>query len=150
MGKVIFIHAKCSTEERFVSATAIQEVCSQAIKNISYIAPFNQIEPSKLNSWDKKWSALGVSGEVKRIVINKSSIQNSVDIWNDIVKKINDPRFEKEVWILLGRTLSKSKFKKKLKNENDHKIALQASIILLQTHHTVLSVGAKLKVFCGK
>jgi hypothetical protein len=53
--KVVFIHAKCKTQKSKYSASALQDVVSQATKNIRYLNSFNQLQPPNFPKWDGPW-----------------------------------------------------------------------------------------------
>lgn len=151
LAKVVFIHAKCSGKHSY-SASALQDVCGQATKNIRYLNMFNNVEPPNFNSkdntsdksWDKPWK-WGNMTVVPRIRYPKNS--NSDKVWKEIKNIIQTPTSEKEVWLLLGQTLKKSEFLKHLgKGTNE---AIQADLLLHSTLQNVGTVNAKLKVFCS-
>ncbi len=49
--KIIFIHAKATSRFLNCSASSLHDVCSQAVKNLGYLAMYNNFQPSKLDSW---------------------------------------------------------------------------------------------------
>jgi hypothetical protein len=144
---VAFIHAKASSKPRPYSASALEVVCGQAMKNINYLSMFSEAEPH-FPKWEKEWRAPKVEGFVKnRIRLPKTS--SSLDeIWKEIQSVIRDPLANREVWLFLGQTLSKSKLEEKLRASGDE--ALQAAMLLHGTMTSVASIDAKLRIFCFK
>lgn len=43
--RVVFMHAKASRDRRLYSASALHDVASQAIKNLTYLQPLAEIRP---------------------------------------------------------------------------------------------------------
>lgn len=110
---------------------------------------FNDLAPSKLNSWNGAWNAKvsGGTGSVKKRII-KSDVKIASSNWKKIRSSINNPMVEKEVWIFLGNILSKKYFESELAKNNPIPNAIQAAYLLNATMSDVASVGAKLKIFC--
>ncbi|WP_167956572.1 DEAD/DEAH box helicase [Anaerosporobacter faecicola] len=159
--RVIFIHAKAKTskskDSAYCSASGLHEVCSQATKNLGYLAMFNDLKPSKLNSWDNEWSGKISSnskedkssiGKVKKRV-KTSKILTKNEVWNEIKSCINNPLSEKEVWIMLGNILSKSDFENRLEKKKPAAFAIHAAYLLNATAADVSTVGAKFRIVCA-
>lgn len=143
LSKVVFIHAKCSDDKSY-SASALQEVCGQATKNIRYLNMFNTVEPPNINLWDKKWNWGGMSVSPRiRLPKNKSSDE----VWSDLKGIIHNPTSEKEVWLVLGKTLKREEFLVELGKATNE--AIQADLLLHSTFQNVGTVNAKLRVFCS-
>jgi len=145
--KVIFIHAKAKKKKTPCSASALMDVCGQAIKNLFYISLGNKSEPSNINHWNEPWSAAShVTGKVlKRI--RRGSKDPSLT-WAEINNIIKNPLADREVWIMLGQILSKSEFERNLGSKNPSPVAIQLLYLLQSVMIDVSKVGAKLKIFC--
>ncbi len=139
--RVVLIHAKAFKQTRSISASAFQEVCSQATKNLEIIHPLSDKKPSKLASWDKLWK-----GKVKRI---RKGGANGQDVWGKIRTIIRDPSSSREVWIILGAGFSKGKFETELHKSNPKPQIIQIIYLLQSTWSAVSSIGAKFKIFCS-
>lgn len=152
--KVIFIHAKASGDpsEHKCATSKLHDVCSQATKNLGYLAMFNDNPPSKLNSWQKQWKAKvnGGSGKVKSRIVRIHKKMSSNLIWKQIRQCINNPQVEKEVWLFLGNIMSLEHFENELSKNRPAPNVIQAAYLLHATMADSASVGAKLKVFCMK
>jgi superfamily II DNA or RNA helicase len=146
---VAFIHAKAADKPRLYSATAITQVCGQAMKNIHYLSMFNEEEPTdNLKKWTKAWTAPPwVKGSVKER-IRRPRGRKPADVWKDINSIIRDPLARREVWLILGQTLSKTSLEQQLAKSTDE--AVQAAILLHGTMASIASIDAKMRVFCCK
>ena len=145
--KVIFIHAKASQVFRPYSASALQEVCGQAIKNIGYLAMFNESLPSNLKRWGGKWSAKGTQGSVKKRI--RKGVNSGERIWEKVRSIIRDPLADREIWLFLGNILSKRALLRELGKIPPTAEAIQAVYLLQSTLTNVASIGVKLRIFCS-
>jgi hypothetical protein len=144
--RVVFIHAKASTKVKSCSASAMTEVCGQAVKNTKFLSKFNdQDAPSKSSRWHINPWKNGVN-TLKRI--RKGTGQGS-DVWREFRALIRDPLSDVEVWIIVGQLLSRSQFERLLKKSPPDQEAVQLGYLLLSTITSVTAVGAKLRVFCS-
>ena len=144
--RVVLIHAK--TGDSKLSATAFQEVCGQATKNLDYLTPYYQTEPtSNIKRWGQDWSLVKV-GKVNRVVLGGIKPK---DFWSKYVSLISDPSVSREVWIIVGNTFDYKTFEKeinKTKIENVRPEVIQLVYLLRSTWNNISSVGAQLKIFC--
>jgi serine/threonine protein kinase len=160
--KVVFIHAKGRTEttkdiaegkvvKAGFGASDIQVVCAQATKNLKYFSRYGDQTPPNSKKWsERKWTTAGVDGSVASLVrVNKTKAEDGSQLWREIKSIIQDPLGNLEVWLFLGKTLSKSKLQKALKRENSPAAAQQTAYLLFSTMNDAASVGAKLKVICS-
>lgn len=143
--RVVFIHAKASSTKKPYSASALQEVISQATKNINYLGMYNESIPPNLKYWDKGWPDEKKPKIPKRILIGKLKGGKT---WDKIQSIIRHPHADREVWLFLGSILSKSQFEANLAKDPPTPETLQAAHLLRSALTTAASVGAKLRVFC--
>ena len=144
--RVVMIHAKGTKDFHPYSATKLQDVCGQASKNVRYLAPGNEELPPNINLWNKMWeSPKTTKGKTHRIRKESSS---PLDLWNKIKKVIDNTNSNREIWIFLGRTLSKSDFLKRLYQSRPTPQAIQATYLLHTTLESIGRIGAKFFVFC--
>ncbi|MBN1305574.1 MAG: DEAD/DEAH box helicase family protein [Anaerolineales bacterium] len=143
--RVVFIHAKGNPKLKPASASALQDVVGQATKNINFLGMFNETLPKNLGRWDEPW--MGPKGTCvnKRI---RAGAATGKETWEQIQKIIHHPLADREVWLFMGKTLSKSRFEELLKMSPPGAEALQGAYLLFATMTNVASVGAKLRVFC--
>lgn len=145
---IVLIHAKGGDSK--VSASAFQEVCGQAVKNLDMLSPFNDKPLSKkITKWDGSWRHKKIGTVPKRIL--KGS-KNATDFISLYQKMISNPETKKQVIIVTGKTLSKKELEKELaKNISNLKPeVLQLVYLLRSTWASVSSIGADLKIFCGE
>jgi hypothetical protein len=144
--RLIFIHAKAGKSK--LSASAFTEVCGQATKNLDYLSPYYQMEPTNnIKRWQGKWTLKNV-GSLDRILKGGLTART---FWNLYKKFIADPSCKREVWILVGNTFDFATFEKelnKLKIENVAPEVIQLIYLLRSTWNSVSSVGAQLKIIC--
>jgi hypothetical protein len=145
--RVVFIHAKASKRFRPYSASALGEVCAQAIKNIRYLSMFNETPPPNLQRWSEPWQIGDVTGTARRIRIPHGSA-DSAALWQSMQRRIADPGAYREVWLFLGNMLSKRALEEQLARRKPAPEAIQAFVLLHGTMATVGSIDAKLRVFC--
>lgn len=141
--KIIFIHAKSGKDHQY-SASAIQEVTSQATKNIKYLNSYNSLPESLINKWNNPWKSrdLVVHNRIRKPEIN------SKEAFERINKIIQNPNSSKEVWLVLSKTLQRSKLIEALKKPKPE--AIQSTLLIHSTLQSVGTVNAKLKVFCSQ
>lgn len=143
--RVVFIHAKASSEKRPYSASALQAVCAQATKNINYLGMFNEQKPPNLKRWDRAWPD-NRNPKVERRIRRGNGPGSA--LWSRVQSVIRHHLADHEVWLFLGQILSKSEFEDRLGRRNPTPEAVQAAFLLHATMTSVASVGAKLRVFC--
>ena len=140
--KIVFVHAKCGSGTKY-SASALQEVTSQATKNIVYLNSYNQLPKSRIRKWNSKWKSKGLQVDKR---IRKPNIHGKETV-ERLNKIIQNPNSIKEVWLVLGKTLERKELIKAL-NKNIPE-AVQSTLLLHSTLQSVGTVNAKLKVFCS-
>ncbi|MBK7962434.1 MAG: hypothetical protein IPK04_15360 [Bdellovibrionales bacterium] len=122
--KVVFIHAKALPEGKGgkISAKKMQEVISQAGKNLRYLSKFGNEAPKHINRWGvEAWSAKDVTGTVKnriRIPSNKNDQPTAQVAWQQVRTILKHPESSPEVWLVVGNTLCKQAFLDDLKNNS--------------------------------
>jgi hypothetical protein len=72
-------------------------------------------------------------------------------MWKQMRKVIANPQSEREVWIIMGRSLSREKLRQELaKTKNPPEPEVLQIFALLQTAWSSTSqMGAKLRIFCS-
>jgi hypothetical protein len=144
--KVAFIHAKAQPKASIFSASNLQVVCGQGIKNAKYLAKHNELDsPPNHKTWDSKvWSLDGV---VRKRIRRGSG--TGPEIWSRIRGIIRDPYSTCEVWLVVGKTLSKQSLHDALTRKKPAPEAVQAAYLLFSAMTYIQSVGARLRVFCS-
>lgn len=153
------IVAHCKHKDSVKSASAFQDLCGQAIKNIGYLIKNNvdlmQIQ-NHIDLWNGEWNmckkygknknAITVTIKTKRII--KGGL-NGKDFWSKYKSILKLPESITEVWLIMDG-LSKGELKKQLKGDKTEKQISQLMWILYSTQEVIAEVGAVLKIFCKK
>jgi hypothetical protein len=143
--KAVFVHAKAG-QGSSLSASALHDVASQAMKNLMYMQPLVDDEP-KAKNWTRPWSSRGVDGTAPRQRVG--SFRTTAKIWQHIRGVIADPQSEREVWLVIGRSLSRSALEAEALRSKPKAEALQIYSLLQTTWGAVSQVGARLRIFCS-
>jgi hypothetical protein len=143
--RIAFLHAKARSEPSFYSASDLQDVCGQAVKNLGELSQFGEARTSRVAKWGLRWRSGQVQGEVTRI--REGGSPN--DVWDVIRAAIQDPNTDREVWLILGQILSASRLNHELRRAQPRPSAIQTAYLLLATSSTIASGGARLRVFCS-
>jgi len=143
--RVIFIHAKAFKTPKKISASAFQEVCAQATKNLENIHPYSLEKPKNLRSWNGPWN------NEKRMVEKRirSGEGDAIFIWEKIRDIIRNPTASREVWIILGSGFSLKAFENEIKKSNPAAEIVQIIYLLQSTWSAVSSCGGELRIFCS-
>lgn len=141
--RVVAIHAKAFPKAKPLSASALHDVSSQALKNLSYFQPYEVGTPSNLAHWNGLWRP----GGPERIRLGGPISANNA--WQKIRRVLLDPQSVREVWLVLGQGLSKSALDKARQKNNPPPETIQILYSLQSTWGAVASVGARFRVFCS-
>jgi superfamily II DNA or RNA helicase len=145
-GRVVFIHAKASSTPKRRSASALHDVASQAIKNLPYLQPLSDAEPPD-KRWTSRWKARGVEGSARRQRVG--SYTSSPEMWKHIRAVIANPQAEREVWLVLGQSLSIEALKAEAAKVKPAAEALQIFSLLQTTWGAISQLGGRLRIFCS-
>lgn len=146
--RVVAIHAKASSTWSPFSASSLQEVCAQAMKNAGFLSMFAPVKPPNLARWETPWKASKVTGSVlKRIRLGLPGRQAH---WDYLEERIRDPATRREVWLFLGSMLSKNALETELAKAKPRAESFHVVHLLQTTMATVGSMGASLRVFCSR
>lgn len=145
LGRVIGIHAKAFARPKKLSASALHDISSQALKNLGYLQAYDIGSPANLSRWNGPWTD-GRAGRVDSR-IRRGSQEVAAEIWEDFRAVLRDPRITREVWLVLGQGPSKAMLINECKKRSPRPEALQMLYSLQATWAAVSSVGARLIVF---
>lgn len=155
--RLVLIHCK-SSNSIGTSASAFQDVCGQAQKNIHYLFKTNVEDlvsiKTHIKNWNGDWKKTKkynegkeeISWKCKRMIKGESTGEEFWDKYKDI---ISSPTSDLEVW-LLTKSLSKNKLKEELKKEGQKikENINQLFWILYGTQEVINNSGADLKIYC--
>jgi hypothetical protein len=144
--RVIAFHAKAFPVAKPLSASALHEVTSQALKNLGYLQPYFVGEPKNLGRWDSSWNG-GQIGVVQRR-IRRGNITGP-QVWDRIRGALRDPRYNKEVWLVLGQGLSKAALERAISSASPPSETVQVIFSLHSLWSSVSAVGARLRLLCS-
>ena len=158
--KIAFIHVKGkgnkpSPSHGKYSASSISEICNQAVKNAHLLSIFDDSPPGNFKTWTKPWNPNSKKNYNIQKRIRTSNLNPEIDpnnhlsIWNFIVKKKMDVNISKEVWLVMGHTMKRDLFLRKIGSDSPPPEAKQATLTLESTLASIHSLGLKLKVFCS-
>lgn len=146
--KIMFIH--CKHKKSKLSASAFQDLCGQAIKNIEYLLTTDPTqEPyitTHLNKWKSNWSLTNDSIEYKsqRCILGKAD-----DFFNEYIDLMKNPITKKEVWLYTSG-LSKKSLEYAMTKKKPEEQYVQLMYLLQLTQDSIAQAGANLKIFCSK
>lgn len=147
-GRVVFAHAKGFKEQKKRSASAFQEVCAQALKNLDYLTPQSQNDPPNLNRWSKRWKVEKYGNGPYRIR-RPAGRQDPREAWEAIRAVIRNPRARREVWIVVGGGLQKHQLENVRSAGDAFPEMIQILYLLQSTWSAVGSIGGTLRVLCS-
>ncbi|MGW6227712.1 hypothetical protein ACWFQT_11390, partial [Cellulosimicrobium cellulans] len=142
--RIVMMHAKAGPGRKR-SASALHEVVSQAVKNLLWLQPLNADTPA-VGLWDKPWSA---DQRRKHTVqrLRSGEFEDTEAMWRCARSVITNPSADREVWLVLGGTLSKKALVEAIEKPTPELIQIYA---LLQSAWSAVSqTGARLRVFCS-
>lgn len=144
--RVAFVHAKAASQTSYCSASALHDVASQALKNLSHLQPLTVV-PMDRTRWAKPWASGHVIGKTHRL--RYGNFQTSDAMWKHIRSHITNPAVDREVWIVLGKSMSKQRLQTQSKKAKPTAEAIQVFALLQATWGAVSQLGARLRIFCS-
>jgi len=142
--RVVFIHGKASAVGSMCSASTLQEVCGQAVKNLGEVSLFAEARRLRSAKWLTAWNGRPhTKGSVKKRIRRG----RTGDVEEEIRRVVKDPSADREVWLMLGNLLSKSNMQGQLMSDRPSGPAIQAAYLLSSTISSVAAAGARLTVF---
>jgi superfamily II DNA or RNA helicase len=153
--KVIVVH--CKHKESIKSASAFQDLCGQAVKNIGYLIK-NNVDLMDLTNhiklWDNEWNNYKKYGKGKSLktvrIKTKRIIKGNITgeaFWEKYKSIIKSPDSKTEVWLVMDG-LSRNVLKQQLEKDKPEEQISQLMWILYCTQEIISEVGGVLKVFC--
>jgi hypothetical protein len=149
--RVVLVHAKASKSFREFSASAVQEVCAQAQKNMALFSTYSLQKPGNFNLWNRAHKFSG-DNKVKLIVqkrIRRPVSETAAGAWSTLNELLQNPLTTREIWLVLGNMLSAKTFYDSLLSDKPVPGTLQLNHLLQTTIAAAGSVGAKTRIFCA-
>jgi hypothetical protein len=144
--RIALIHAK-QGDGSLVAAGALHVVVAQALKNLGVLGRAGPMPP-EIARWNReaRWS----TSAIRRWRKGAASLPENADVWQKIREEILDhPDGRKEVWLVLGKSLNRDRFLRKLNDPASRDpIVGQVVHLLSSLHATCSQLQIGLKVFC--
>jgi superfamily II DNA or RNA helicase len=147
--EVVFVHAKAGNGDARLGVSKLYEVCGQTVKNLAYLRMGNDDLPGKEKKWDDPWSVDEASGYVVTPRI-RCGPGDAITFREQLFDLLRRPTTAREVWLVLGNTLSKATLKKAISSAQPSAALLQSFYLLSSTYSQCKSVGVDFKIFCSK
>jgi hypothetical protein len=141
--RVVAIHAKAFSRAKRMSATSLQEVSAQALKNLGFLQPYSYGKPPNLSKWSGRWS--GPAGTVNSRIRQGSGTPTA--LWNRLRETMVDPQATREVWIMLGQGPPQSLLRTESRKQPLKAEVIQMLFLLQATWGAIASTGATLHIF---
>lgn len=143
--RVVFIHAKTSKPPSPTSASALHDIVSQAVKNLAYLQPFDEVKPDT-GRWMRPWKAED-GGSINRK--RAGDFTSGPDAWKQIREVIANPQADREVWLVMGQSLSVASLKAELSKTKPAPQVLNIYSLLQTAWAATSQMGARLRIFCS-
>jgi hypothetical protein len=140
--RVVAIHAKAFSASKPLSASALQEVSAQALKNLGFLQPYPYGTPPNLRRWNGPWRSR--AGTVKSRIRRGSG--TPTELWRQFREALVDPQATREVWLMLGQGPSQMRLRQGSRKAQPKAEVIQMLFSLQATWGAVSSVGARLRV----
>jgi hypothetical protein len=138
--RIVFIHAKAGKAQ--FSVSALQEVVGQAVKNLANVAVRSDRLAPELEVLKKKWKP--EAGHTR----DRLRLGTRADFVKEAARVSSAPNAQREVWLVLGHLLSKSKAEKKIAAGKADPAVLQMFMLLSSLYTQCVSIGATLRIYC--
>lgn len=153
--RVVLMHAKASGKSKQLSASAFHDVAGQATKNLLWLQPQGGADPMNAY-WDQAWSvnlpvARGSKTTQQSNVarLRRGTYPTAADKWGRIREAVTDPNVSREVWLVMGRSLSRDKLNAAARSRTQPPEFIQIYALLQSTWSTISQAGARLRIFCS-
>jgi len=145
--RIVVIHAKAFSKVKKRSASALAEVCAQAVKNLSYLITSNQQKPPNY-PWKNKYIASDISGSLDRVRLSKEKCTGA-RFWKIYTELLRNPATQKQVYIFLGQGFELEAFKKNIDSKNPDPANIQIVYQVQSTWSNVMKIASDFKIFCS-
>jgi superfamily II DNA or RNA helicase len=145
-GRAIAMHLKAWPTAKRISASALHEVSSQALKNLGYLQPYVREAPKNVGRWSGRWDG-GAVGRVDHRIRKGAQGTTGSKAWRQFLSALRDPKTSREVWLVLGQGPPKSLLVTECRKRTPTAELIQMLYSLQSTWTSVASLGARLRVF---
>ena len=144
--RVVFVHAKTSEKGYKLAASALYDVCGQAIKNLAYLRFGAEKFPGSSNKWNHDWKLDDMVVE-SRIRCGPSTAGLFREAFRSL---IGNPNTRREVWLCLGNLLSRARLADAIRRGSVDPSLIQSYYLIMSTYGACKSVGVDLRIFCSE
>jgi len=145
---IVMIHCKKAKVGSSMSASAFHEVCSQAVRYLGFFNPTDNETKLMTAKIAADWCPdKTIYPKLKRVVWAKGN-PTPAEISKKFKAAIEDPTFNREVWLVMGNGLSQKLFEQAVAKAKPEPNEREISYLFQSTWCAVASVGASLRVFC--
>lgn len=150
---VVLVHAKAASPASRVAASALYDVCGQAVKQVGTLSLFAPQKPHQVAAWGGAWrDPSGRAADVtNRIRVARGDFAGLAPdaTWDKIVEKLGGHDCEREVVLALGASLSPQHLFADAQRSPTPGSAVHVVHQLRSALAGVVGAGARLRVFCG-
>jgi hypothetical protein len=147
--RVVFAQAKCKRDAVQVAASALYDVCAQANKNLGYLRYGGGEMPKRGQKWGKRWKGGSKDKTYEVAPRIRSGPKAAAAFFAELNAVLAKPGIRREMWLVLGKTLSKNQLRQELQASKPPANAIQTFYLLMSVHNACKSVGVELVVFCS-
>lgn len=148
----VMVHAKAAslTKGSNVSVGAVQAVTRQASASLAFCSSVARTSPLKPRRWAGKLNANGKALPVKRVFLNRKGWSDAQMI-KAVEEAIVDRSWKREIWMVLGRMMSRDEVKESIEKGTPDKFDGQTLQFLMHMDSlatTCARASATLRIFC--
>jgi hypothetical protein len=138
--QLVFLHAKAGSS--LFSVSALHVVVAQAIKNLANATAASTRLSEELDVLKQPWRQ---DGQVRSRMRSGSR-----SAFVRVARQVSaNPNGQREVWLVLGNLLSRSRAEAQLKSHETSAQVVQMFMLLSSLYTQCVSVGVRLRVYCS-
>jgi hypothetical protein len=144
--RVVFVHAKVNDSQ--FSLNSVQVVGRQALAGLAFMTRGYR-DTGRADWWDSAWKTDGTRTVSQRILVSPK--RSHVATWAKIQEALLSNSYAKEIWIWIGRSLSKASFVSKLTEPTGPRPeALQMAAYLGSLQTAAARAHVRTRIWCSQ
>ena len=149
---LVLVHAKAAppTDGTNVSVGSIQAVTRQASASLAFCSSVARTARFKPGRWAGDINANGKHLPYKRVFLNRKGWSDA-EMIKEVEEAISDRSWKREIWMVLGRMMSRNAVKKRIEDGAPDKFDSQTLQFLMHLESlatTCARASATLRIFC--
>ena len=149
---LVLVHAKAAspTDGTNVSVGSIQAVTRQASASLAFCSSVARAPRFKPGRWAGDINANGNHLPYKRVFLNRKGWSDT-EMIKEVEEAISDRSWKREIWMVLGRMMSRDAVKKRIEEGAPNKFDSQTLQFLMHLESlatTCARASATLRIFC--